>query len=125
MPKQDQRLLFAGASNEAIDFLARLLTYDPRKRLTAKEVRSLSPSPFIASLIFIYWKALHHPFFHTSPAPTHPSKLPKPKGELVPRALPPDEGERGVTKKRKGALLEGVEEEAGSRKVARKLDFNP
>lgn len=123
MPKQDLRLLFAGASNEAIDFLSRLLTYDPRKRLTAKEVRFLSLSlPCNTDLIHV--KALHHPFFHTSPAPTHPTKLPKPKGELVPRALPPDEGGRGVTKKRKGALLEGVEEEPGSRKVARKLDFS-
>lgn len=42
MPKQDLRALFAAASPDAIDFLQKLLTYDPRKRLTAKDVRTFS-----------------------------------------------------------------------------------
>lgn len=40
MPKQDLRGLFVAASPEAIDFLSKLLTYDPRKRLTSKAVRA-------------------------------------------------------------------------------------
>lgn len=68
-------------------------------------------------------QALHHPFFSTAPLPTHPAKLPKPAGELVPRALAPDQNGGGEGKKRKaGPLMDGLEEKAG--KVARKLDFS-
>lgn len=38
-PKQDLRALFSAASPDAIDLLQKLLTYDPRKRITAKQVR--------------------------------------------------------------------------------------
>ncbi|ORY70635.1 kinase-like domain-containing protein, partial [Leucosporidium creatinivorum] len=62
-PKQDLRALFSAASAEAIDLLQKLLTYDPRKRITAKE-------------------ALFHPWFSSAPRPTHPSRLPKPTAEL-------------------------------------------
>ncbi|BGP17384.1 hypothetical protein JCM10213_002867 [Rhodosporidiobolus nylandii] len=106
-PKSDLRMLFSAASPEAIDLLEKLLTYDPRRRITAKE-------------------ALHHPYFHTSPRPTPPSKLPMPTAELAPRALPPEEigapmdsrGKKDL--KRKG---EGVDEIPGAKKVARRLDF--
>ena len=56
-------------------------------------------------------QALLHPYFHTSPAPTLPLLLPKPKGELVPRELPPEEG----GKKRK-SLMAGLEESEGRSK---------
>ncbi|KAL8279956.1 hypothetical protein RQP46_007537 [Phenoliferia psychrophenolica] len=102
VPKQDLRNLFTAAPPEGIDLLAKLLTFDPRKRITAKA-------------------ALHHPYFHSLPPPTQPSLLPKPKGELVPRELPPEEGT--AKKKRKG-LMAGLEESEGRNKVARKLDFS-
>ncbi|GAA5999674.1 CDC2/CDK family serine/threonine-protein kinase [Rhodotorula paludigena] len=106
-PRSDLGMLFSAASPEAIDLLQKTLTYDPRRRITARE-------------------ALRHPFFHSAPRPTAPSLLPKPKAELAPRALPPEEigapmGEkdrRGM--KRKG---EGYDEIPGAKKVARRLDF--
>ncbi|GAA6040318.1 hypothetical protein JCM8097_009418 [Rhodosporidiobolus ruineniae] len=103
-PRTDLRMLFTAASPEAIDLMEGLLRYDPRKRTTARE-------------------SLHHPYFHTSPPATHPSKLPMPTAELAPRALPPEEI-GGHDKKRKAeqaALeLEGI---PGAKKVARRLDF--
>ncbi|BGP41158.1 TFIIH complex serine/threonine-protein kinase subunit kin28 [Rhodotorula kratochvilovae] len=104
-PRSDLSTLFSAASPEAIDLLQKTLLFDPRKRITARE-------------------ALHHPFFHSAPAPTPTRKLPKPTAELAPRALPPEEigppgaNERG--KKRKG---EGYDEIPGAKKVARRLDF--
>ena len=38
-PKNDLSLLFSAASSEAIDLLQRMLAYDPRKRITSREVR--------------------------------------------------------------------------------------
>lgn len=34
--------LFVAASPQALDFLAKLLTFDPRKRMTAAEVRDIT-----------------------------------------------------------------------------------
>lgn len=42
MPKQDLKSLFVAASTDAIDFLSKLLIFDPRKRLTAKAVSLLT-----------------------------------------------------------------------------------
>ncbi|GAA5914462.1 hypothetical protein JCM6882_003026 [Rhodosporidiobolus microsporus] len=106
-PKTDLRMLFSAASSEALDLMEKLLAYDPRKRITAKE-------------------SLYHPYFHTAPLATHPSKLPMPTAELAPRALPPEEigapmdskGRKDL--KRKG---DGLDENPGAKKVARRLDF--
>jgi len=100
-PKQDLRMLFSAASADAIDLLQKLLTFDPRKRITAKD-------------------ALYHAWFRAAPAPTRPGMLPKPTAELAPRALPPPEfmqpdGQGPGGKKRKADL------DADGRKVARKL----
>jgi cyclin-dependent kinase 7 len=38
-PRSDLRMLFSAASPEAVDLMEKLLTFDPRKRITAKEVR--------------------------------------------------------------------------------------
>ncbi|KAK4705978.1 cyclin-dependent kinase 7, partial [Phenoliferia sp. Uapishka_3] len=103
-PKQDLRGLFSAAPQEGIDLLSKLLLFDPRKRITAKV-------------------ALQHPYFHTSPPPTHPSLLPKPKGELVPRALPPEEGMVDIKGKKRKGLMAGLEDGEGRNKVARRLDF--
>ncbi|KAK4049128.1 TFIIH complex serine/threonine-protein kinase subunit kin28 [Microbotryomycetes sp. JL201] len=109
-PKQDLRMLFSAASADAIDLLQKLLTYDPRKRITARQ-------------------ALDHPWFHAVPRPTAPSKLPKPTAELKPRPLPPAESAAGAkgstdtaTNKKRKVRDDLVKEESGQ-KVARKLDF--
>ncbi|KAM0752429.1 Pkinase-domain-containing protein [Meredithblackwellia eburnea MCA 4105] len=108
MPKQDLRGLFVAAPAEGIDLLNQLLMFDPRKRITAK-------------------KALHHPYFHTAPPPTPAALLPKPTAELEPRELPPGEGHmterEREKKKRKLALMEGLEESESKNKIARRLDF--
>lgn len=44
-PKQDLRMLFTAAQPEAIDLLQKLLTLDPRKRITAKDVSRLHTVP--------------------------------------------------------------------------------
>lgn len=38
-PRSDLGMLFSAASPEAIDLLQKTLTYDPRRRITAREVR--------------------------------------------------------------------------------------
>ncbi|CAH1756864.1 13532_t:CDS:2 [Entrophospora sp. SA101] len=63
--------LFTAASNDAIDLLEKMLTYDPNKRLTTRE-------------------ALFHPYFLSSPKPTPPEKLPKHQKNLS-STSPPQE----------------------------------
>jgi len=90
--------LFSASSNDTLDFLGRLLAFNPKKRLTALQ-------------------ALSHPYFKNLPKPTHPSRLPQTARILKPRELPPEEG---LKKKRKG----DVEfQEPETRRVARKLEF--
>ncbi|SCZ87479.1 BZ3500_MvSof-1268-A1-R1_Chr2-2g04945 [Microbotryum saponariae] len=111
-PRQDLRLLFSAASNEAIDLLTRLLLYDPRKRISTKN-------------------ALLHTYFSKHPFPTPPGKLPKPskveKKKVVEEAMEAiGEGDaEGVRKKkngkRHGERFDGLD--AARKKVARKLEF--
>ncbi|GAA5990243.1 hypothetical protein JCM11641_001796 [Rhodosporidiobolus odoratus] len=106
-PRSDLKMLFSAASPEAVDLLEKLLMYDPRRRITAKA-------------------SLEHPYFHSMPRPTIPSKLPMPTAELAPRALPPEEigapmDSRGRKElKRRG---DGLDEIPDAKKVARRLDF--
>ncbi len=77
-PKTPLRELFTAASVDCLNLLSKCLLYDPRKRISAKEV-------YIFHLIgpthahpFIGIQALDHPYFFALPYPSHPSKLPKP-----------------------------------------------
>ncbi|KAL4202469.1 hypothetical protein AMTRI_Chr02g221270 [Amborella trichopoda] len=68
------RSLFPMASDDALDLISRMFTYDPKNRITVQQ-------------------ALEHRYFSSVPAPTNPVLLPRPaaKGEAVnniPR--PPD-----------------------------------
>ncbi|CAN6333209.1 unnamed protein product [Urochloa humidicola] len=57
------RTLFPLASEDALDLLSRMLTYDPKARITAQQ-------------------ALEHRYFSTLPAPTKPSELPRPRRKV-------------------------------------------
>lgn len=61
-PKAPLQQIFTAASPEAVDLLAKMLTWNPAKRITAAE-------------------ALCHPYFTQGPQPTIPSLLPKPVAE--------------------------------------------
>lgn len=56
------RSIFTAASDDALDLLDRMLTFNPTKRITAKE-------------------ALKHVYFKSMPHPTEPEKLPRPAGK--------------------------------------------
>jgi len=111
-PKQQFRDLFTAASADALNILGRFLTYEPRKRISAKD-------------------ALSHPYFFALPNPTHPSKLPKSANPLAARPLPLEEidGNAAAQKasvktlaansKKRKLTADTLE----ARSVARRLDF--
>ncbi|VDC06518.1 unnamed protein product [Peniophora sp. CBMAI 1063] len=113
-PKTPMRDLFTAASADALKLLARCLTYEPRRRISAKD-------------------ALSHPYFFALPYPTHPSKLPKTSAQLAAaqRALDeadggnvePDGKGPGVKARPPKRKLSEADELAASRNIARKLDF--
>ena len=115
-PKPPLRDLFTAATPESLSLLSKCLTYDPRKRIPAKD-------------------ALTQPYFFASPYPTHPSKLPKTANQLATRALEEVDGnveqnvpgpgvkanapgKGSIRLKRKASITD-----AETRSVARRLDF--
>ncbi|XP_064997901.1 cyclin-dependent kinase D-1-like isoform X2 [Musa acuminata AAA Group] len=64
VPAPPLRTLFPMASDDALDLLSKMFTYDPKARITVQQ-------------------ALEHRYFSSVPAPTKPSLLPRPppKGE--------------------------------------------
>lgn len=79
-------MLFSAASPEAVDLMEKLLTFDPRKRITAKEVRPFCLFRFLSWLMFKLRRADRivpirkelTPFScsHRSPSTTHTSTHP-------------------------------------------------
>ncbi|OAY46560.1 cyclin-dependent kinase D-3 [Manihot esculenta] len=70
VPAQPWRKLFPMATDDALDLLAKMFTYDPKVRISVEQ-------------------ALEHRYFSSAPLPTEPAKLPRPapKRESVnPRA---------------------------------------
>ncbi|KAG8943380.1 TFIIH complex serine/threonine-protein kinase subunit kin28, partial [Tulasnella sp. 419] len=119
-PKTPLNVLFTAASKEAIDLLEKLLIYEPRRRISAKE-------------------ALHHPYFFALPYPSHPSKLPKvsaPSTKTAGKPLQVDDFDDDMTetaknralgggRKRKAGEMGAGDEESGRPSLgpARKLEF--
>jgi cyclin-dependent kinase 7 len=71
-PKSPLKHLFTAATPETLELLGKLLTYEPRQRISAKD-------------------ALNHQYFFLLPNPSHPSRLPKASTPLQPRPLAPEE----------------------------------
>ncbi|XP_078170708.1 cyclin-dependent kinase D-1-like [Carex rostrata] len=67
VPAPPLRTLFPMASDDALDLLSKMFTYDPKARITAHQ-------------------ALEHRYFTSVPAPTKPLSLPRPpkKGDIIP-----------------------------------------
>ncbi|CAL1408997.1 unnamed protein product [Linum trigynum] len=59
VPSQPLRKLFPMASEDALDLLSKMFTYDPNTRITIQQ-------------------ALEHRYFSSAPLPTEPAKLPRP-----------------------------------------------
>ncbi|WOK95997.1 cyclin-dependent kinase D-1 isoform X2 [Canna indica] len=72
VPAPQLRTLFPMASDDTLDLLSKMFTYDPKARIMAQQ-------------------ALEHRYFSSVPAPTKPSLLPRPppKGESQ-NNMPPD-----------------------------------
>ncbi|KAF8317157.1 CMGC/CDK/CDK7 protein kinase [Clavulina sp. PMI_390] len=107
-PKNPLRTLFTAASNDALDLLSRLLTYDPRRRCTAME-------------------GLNHKYFTSLPLPTHPSNLPKTNVPLQPRALVEQQGAGSAPGSKKRKAESQLVDETGERiaaKIGRRLDWS-
>lgn len=58
------RSIFTAASDDALDLLDRMLTFNPAKRISAKE-------------------ALNHIYFKSAPHPTEPENLPKKESSAI------------------------------------------
>lgn len=134
-PRTLLRDLFTAASGDALNLLSRCLTYEPRRRISAREVRlflfenyMLHESLFSCRTCDLLAQALYHPYFTSLPYPTHPSKLPKPASVqsrpleevdgnvelsgLDAKAAPPNKLKRKLS-----SPMDGL------RPLARKLDF--
>ncbi|KAJ4713479.1 GPCR kinase [Melia azedarach] len=107
------RSLFPTASDDALDLLSKMFTYDPKARITAQQ-------------------ALEHRYFSSAPLPTDPDKLPRPSAKRVsrlsdfnpqegPTVLSPPRKSRRVMPEREGfdgngRRVDKVEEHAGEEK---------
>ncbi|KAI0675494.1 CMGC/CDK/CDK7 protein kinase [Trametes maxima] len=110
--KTPLRDLFTAASSDCLNLLSKCLSYDPRRRVDARD-------------------ALNHPYFFALPYPTHPSKLPKPVKKDNNHSLDEVDGTVDFDVSGPGVKAGGPNklkrkhssEELGGRPVARRLDF--
>ena len=124
------RDLFTAATADALNLLSKCLTYDPKRRISAKDVRS--PLAMKKSAIYSVDQALYHPYFSASPYPTHPSKLPKPAKKDT--SLPLEEVDGNVDFGIPGPAVRAnapnklkrkhSQDEFNGRSIARRLDFS-
>ncbi|KAK4256571.1 hypothetical protein QN277_006277 [Acacia crassicarpa] len=84
VPSPPFRSLFPLASDDALDLLSKMFTYDPKARISAAQ-------------------ALEHRYFSSAPLPTEPSKLPRPAPKKESRAsdFNPNEGPTVLSPPRK------------------------
>jgi cyclin-dependent kinase 7 len=130
-PKTPLRHLFTAASVDTLNLLGKCLTYEPRRRISAKEVRSSSCS-VQSSIADPLTKALYHPYFTALPYPSHPSKLPKPASH---NSRPLEEVDANVDLDAPGPSVKAAppnrlkrkfsspDSVSSGRSIARRLDF--
>lgn len=84
VPAPPLRSLFPMATDDALDLLSKMFTYDPKDRISVQQ-------------------ALEHRYFTCPPQPTEPVKLPRPapKKEIKPSDLNPPEGPTVLSPPRK------------------------
>ncbi|KAA3455749.1 cyclin-dependent kinase D-3-like [Gossypium australe] len=73
VPVPPLRSLFPMASDDALDLLLKMFTYDPKARISVKQ-------------------ALEHRYFSSAPPPTDPAKLPRPAPKTQASDFNPQEG---------------------------------
>ncbi|XP_012484235.1 cyclin-dependent kinase D-3 isoform X1 [Gossypium raimondii] len=73
VPAPPLRSLFPMASDDALDLLLKMFTYDPKARISVKQ-------------------ALEHRYFSSAPPPTNPAKLPRPAPKTQASDFNPQEG---------------------------------
>jgi cyclin-dependent kinase 7 len=129
-PKTPLRDLFTAASADTLNLLSKCLIYEPRRRISAKEVCSFLL--FLLLELNIVTQALYHPYFTALPYPTHPSKLPKCTTQQASRALEEVDGnvdmaDSGPGVKAKNSKLKrklgSPADDSKTRSIARRLDF--
>lgn len=125
-PKTPLRDLFTAASADTLNLLSQCLVYEPRKRISAKDVRRFPPHYILSHTNRAACKALHHAYFFALPYPSHPSKLPKCAAQLT-AALPLEELDgntlTGKTNRLKRKLSSLSDDTKTRSAVARRLDF--
>ncbi|KAK8518260.1 hypothetical protein V6N12_017413 [Hibiscus sabdariffa] len=108
VPAPPLRSLFPMASDDALDLLSKMFTYDPKARITTQQ-------------------ALEHRYFSSAPLPTDPAKLPRPTPKSRPSDVNPQDGptvlspprkSRRVMPDRDSNQLEKIDEHVGDVRLA-------
>ncbi|KAK7314622.1 hypothetical protein VNO77_33149 [Canavalia gladiata] len=108
VPAPPLRSLFPMASDDALDLLSKMFTYDPKTRISVHQ-------------------ALEHRYFSSVPLPTDPDKLPRPAPKREPRAsdLNSNEGPIVLSPPRKSRrVMPGRDGSEGNSLQADKFDDN-
>lgn len=106
--------------------------YDPKKRVSAKDVCVYCVIVLAIIGFIAVYQALYHPYFSALPYPSHPSKLPKPPKKESSSSLEEVDGNvdfgipgpavrASIPNKLKRKLSQ---DEFNSRSIARRLDFS-
>ncbi|KAM3694292.1 hypothetical protein ACB098_07G045100 [Castanea mollissima] len=82
VPSPTLRSLFPMASDDALDLLSKMFTYDPKSRISVQQ-------------------ALEHRYFSSAPPPTNPDKLPRPAPKRESRASDSHDGPTVLSPPRK------------------------
>lgn len=104
VPAPPLRSLFPMASDDALDLLSKMFTYDPKARITVQQV-------------------LEHRYFSSAPPPTDPAKLPRPTPKSRASDFEPQDGPTVLSPPRKSRrVMPDRETFQGDSNQAEKID---